>query len=112
MAYDNGYVPNKGCSCLRCKIKGSMGAAVLVTVGAVFLLHNLSNHWGFVGPHYWPLLLIVIGLMLFAERSASIEGHIQPPGHPALPGTMPPPAAPAARGTDDPNPGSGADNHG
>ena len=116
MAYDDGYVPNKSCPCLRCKLKGSMGAAVLVTVGVIMLLRNLSYQWAYNSPHYWPLLLIVIGLMLFGQRTASTEGHIQPYGYPPMAGTtqgtMPPPAASAASGNDNPNPGSGADNHG
>ena len=107
MAYDGGYAPNKSCSCLRCKLHGSMGAAVLLTVGGIFLLRNLS--YGIL--HYSPLLLIVIGLMLFGQRSASLEGHVQPNGYPPLPGIVStPPAATSAGGNPNPNPGSGAEN--
>lgn len=110
MAYEDGYVPNKSCPCLRCRLKGVTGAVILVTLGVIQLLHNFGSGWGW--HNYWPLLLIVIGLMLFAQRSASTEGHVQPYGFPPMPGTMPPPAAPAASGNLNPNPGSGAENHG
>ncbi len=117
MNYDDGYVPNKSCPCLRCRLKGVMGGVVLMTVGVIQLLHNFTNGWGM--HNFWPLLLIVIGLMLFAQRSASTEGHIQPLGYPPMPGTapgtspfVPPPAAPTASDNINPNPGSGAENHG
>ncbi len=116
MAYDDGYVPNKSCPCLRCKLKGLMGAVVLMTIGLIILLNSFAWQWGLRTNTYWGVLLIAIGLMLFGQRTASIEGHIQPYGY--LPmagttqGTMPPPAASAASGNDKPNPGSGADNHG
>ena len=111
MAYDGGYATNRSCSCLRCKLHGSMGAAVLLTVGGIFLLRNLSYQWSYDSPHYWPLLLIVIGLMLFGQRSASLQGHVQPNGYPPLPGIVStPPAATSAGDNPNPNPGSGAEN--
>jgi len=80
------YVRNRRCSCLRCRARGLMGGAILVTLGVLFLLDN----YNFVPfDDTWPVLLIVIGLLLFGARSASIEGHIQPSwmgGRPAPPG--------------------------
>ena len=56
-----------------------MGATVLITLGALFLLST----WGHVRFHYtWPVLLIVIGLVKFLQASGPTTGHI-PPGAPA-----------------------------
>jgi hypothetical protein len=62
-----------------------MGAAVLITLGGLFLLNNFDViRFG----ESFPVLFIVMGLMLYLGRSASIEGHIQPP---MVAGPMPPP---------------------
>ena len=56
-----------------------MGAAMLITVGALFLL----SIWAHVRFHHtWPVILIVIGVVLFLRSSAPTTGHI-PPGAPA-----------------------------
>jgi hypothetical protein len=52
-----------------------MGAAVLITLGVLFLLDEVSSV-GF--DKTFPALLIVIGVVIFLGRSASIEGHVQP----------------------------------
>jgi len=62
-----------------------MGAAVLITLGVLFLLQEL---WVFQFGQSFPVFLIVVGVMMFLGRSASIEGHIQPG---VGPGTTPPP---------------------
>lgn len=88
------YTYNRACSCLRCKAQGLMGAAILITLGVLFLLselHVLYFRQGF------PLLLIVIGVVLYLSRSAPIEGHIepyraQPPRIPQTPAAPAPPA--------------------
>jgi hypothetical protein len=64
-----------------------MGAAVLVTLGVLLLLHQLlvfRFHQGL------PVLLIVIGLVLYLGRSASTTGHIEP-YQPQPPISTPPP---------------------
>ena len=72
-----------------------MGAAMLITLGVLFLLSS----WGHVGFHYtWPVILIVIGLVKFMQASAPITGHISP-GAPAA-GI---PAPPSAVETKDPS---------
>lgn len=70
------------------------GPAVLLTLGVIFLLDNLHNHWWNV-PGFgrtWPLILLVIGVIKLIER-----GHFAnnpyftqqpPPGVP--PGQQPP----------------------
>jgi Domain of unknown function (DUF5668) len=88
------YRSNRACGCLRCRFRGIMGAVVLVTLGVLFLLQNFHAH-DLDFDHTWPLLLISIGVVKMLQRSASIEGHVQPPpvGQPfAMPPV--PPAAP------------------
>lgn len=63
------------CGCMRCTARCSMGAAVLVTLGVLFLLENLSYRFNF--DRTWPFLLIVIGIVAFVRNSGSMEGHIE-----------------------------------
>jgi hypothetical protein len=72
-----------GCQCARCRTRRIMGPAILVTVGALFLLENLGA-LGF--GRTWPVILLVIGAVKLLQGSASTEGHILTPG----PGTTPP----------------------
>jgi hypothetical protein len=51
------------------------GAAILVTLGVLFLLHEYQLYDFF--DQTWPVLLIVIGLLSFASHKASTEGHTQ-----------------------------------
>lgn len=71
----NDYVCNRTCQCARCRARGLMGAAVLITLGVMLLISELT-YLRF--EEIFPALLIVIGVMLFLGRSASTEGHIQP----------------------------------
>jgi hypothetical protein len=52
-----------------------MGAAVLITLGVLFLLDELTK---LSFDQSFPALLIVIGVILYLGRSASTEGHVQP----------------------------------
>jgi hypothetical protein len=64
-----------------------VGPAVLVTLGVVFLLDNMHDHWYEV-PGFgrtWPLILLVIGVLKLMER-----GHFG--SNPSF--TQPPPGAP------------------
>jgi hypothetical protein len=72
-------------------MSGMLGPAVLITLGFLFIIDNLS-HRGF----QWPVLLIVIGVVKILQYSASTEGHV-PAGYirPASPIVTPPPAPPA-----------------
>lgn len=65
-----------------------MGAAVLITLGVLFLLDGFSN---VRFRESFPVLFIVMGLVMYLSRSGSIEGHIQPP---LPPGAVPPPPPP------------------
>ena len=71
------YVPNRSCSCARCRTQGLMGAVILITLGVLFLL---QDYLGIYFHQTWPALLIVIGVMIYAGRSAPTEGHVQPYG--------------------------------
>ncbi len=91
-----------------------MGPSILITIGVLFLLDQMGHqHWMEFG-FTWPALLIVIGLVILLERSASIRGHVPreygamppgqfPPGTAGYPGyppqpqgtVTPPPNAPA-----------------
>ena len=97
------YRYNPSCACGRCRAHGFMGPAVLITIGVLFLLDQLSNsHWLKFWDSTWPALLIVIGLVMFLQHNASVAGHVPrqymvmpPPGAPVYPGQPPPPVAPS-----------------
>jgi len=65
------------------KMNAPIGAALLIGLGALFLLDNLGvpvfRHLG----KYWPLLLIVIGVILLQRR---MGGKAEPPSGPETPG--------------------------
>lgn len=52
-----------------------MGPTILITLGVLWLL---QEYLGIRFHNTWPVLLIVIGVLSFASRTASVEGHIQP----------------------------------
>lgn len=98
---------NPNCRCARCRLRGMMAPAVLITLGVLFLMDNLGAR-GFHDT--WPLLLIVIGIVKVLQYTAPTEGHIwevPPPSYP--PYVTPPPVAPAAQY---PPQNPGADNQG
>lgn len=97
------YIRNRHCPCLRCRTRGLMGGAILVTLGVLFLL---DEYRVVRFDDSWPVLLIVIGLLVFASRTASADGHIQPrwlAGDPRLRGYDQP---------DQPGPGAGPSGRG
>ena len=69
------YIRNRNCQCVRCRANGLMGAAVLITLGVLFLLESYN-----VIPFdsSFPVLLLVIGCMLLVARTGSTERHVQP----------------------------------
>jgi hypothetical protein len=85
------------CVCERCRTRKLMGPAILVTLGVLFLLDNVSNvDFG----KTWPAILLVIGIVKLMQSNASSVGHAGtlppstypniPPGPPTVP---PPPVA-------------------
>jgi hypothetical protein len=64
------------CSCARCRIHALMGPIILITIGVIFLLGRFT-HYGFI--RLWPVILLVAGVVLLAESSASGSGHTGAP---------------------------------
>jgi len=91
------YQANPACHCGRCRTRGLMGPAVLITLGLLFLLAKLSDY-----PFHrtWPILLIVMGAIELLRYRISDSGHLnpgeyRPPNTGQTPqGTYPPPVAP------------------
>jgi hypothetical protein len=81
------YMRNRRCPCARCRAHGMIGAAILVTLGVLFLLDTNGIVWF---HQSWPVLLLVIGGAIFLSRTASTENHIQPYVAPAPVITAPP----------------------
>lgn len=69
------YIRNRSCHCVRCLANGLMGAAVLITLGVLFLLDSYDIIRFDQGL---PALLLVIGGVLLICRTGSTEGHVQP----------------------------------
>jgi hypothetical protein len=67
--------PAKVYDCDRCRFKGLMGPAVLITIGTLFLLDQLTN---VNFDRTWPVLLVVIGIVKILQSNASAAGHIGP----------------------------------
>jgi Domain of unknown function (DUF5668) len=95
---DATYYRSRHCPCARCRCRGLMGAAVLITLGVLFLLQEF---WIIRFDQSWPVLLLVIGGMMLLSRTASAEGHAQPYwiGGPGAPGTTPVQGDPWAGGS-------------
>jgi cell wall-active antibiotic response 4TMS protein YvqF len=80
------------CGCRRCTIRGLMGPAVIITVGVLFLLNEMSGG-NFSFGNTYPVILIVIGAISLAAAASSAEGHVSGPVPPPAP--VAPPAVPA-----------------
>ena len=78
----NPYVRNRNCPCVRCRAHGMIGAAVLITLGILFLLDNFRE---VPFDRSFPVLLLVIGAVLLVSRSGSTEGHIDPSVYGSMP---------------------------
>ncbi|MGH9863649.1 MAG: LiaI-LiaF-like domain-containing protein [Candidatus Acidiferrales bacterium] len=62
-----------GCGCPRCRIRGLRTPFLLITIGGLFLLDRTFQLIRF--GHLWPVILIVIGIVMLLESTASTEGH-------------------------------------
>jgi LiaI-LiaF-like transmembrane region len=87
------------CHCQSCTIRGLTGPAIVITIGVLFLLHQL--HGGTLDfGNTWPMILVVIGLLYLASAMGSREGHVEaisapvPPAPPVNPTPPAPPQAP------------------
>ena len=116
------YRYNPSCGCARCRAHGFMGPAILITLGVLFLLDQVTHIYWMEFGRTWPALLIVIGLVMFLQHNAPAGGHISreytgyPPAQPVYPAAQsvypaqppqpwqppvatPPPAAPPSAGS-------------
>lgn len=91
------------CQCQSCTIRGLTGPAVVITVGVLFLLHQLHGGYFDFG-NTWPVILVVIGLLQLASAFAPRDGHIEAQTGTAVPGVppsppvgAPPPVSPSER---------------
>jgi hypothetical protein len=72
-----------------------MGPAVLITIGILFLLDQMTHIYWMEFGRTWPALLIVIGLIMFLQHNAPATGHIPreymvpPPVQPPYPAQQP-----------------------
>lgn len=69
------YQANPACRCGRCRTRGLMWPTVLVTLGLLFLLGNLSD---FPFQRTWPILLIVVGVIKVVRYAMPDGGHVNP----------------------------------
>lgn len=90
------YRCNRNCGCLRCRYRGSLWGVYLMVLGVLFLFDQLDFR-GLDFGRTWPIQLIVIGVILMLNRTAPIEGHVQP--YVAMPGVAPYPGVPATAPT-------------
>jgi drug/metabolite transporter (DMT)-like permease len=60
------------CACARCRVRGLMGPVMLIAVGLIFLVGEYTSY---DMGQLWPVLLIVAGVVLFAQTVASRAGH-------------------------------------
>lgn len=80
------------CACRSCTIRGLMGPAIIITIGVLFLLDQMSGG-NFSFGNTYPVILIVIGLISLAAAAAPKEGHVSgaiAPPPPGAPGSVPP----------------------
>jgi hypothetical protein len=80
------------CKCQSCTIRSLTGPVVVITLGVLFLLHQLhGGHFDF--ENTWPVILVVIGLLKLVSAFAPKDGHIETQANPAMPGVPPSPPA-------------------
>jgi TM2 domain-containing membrane protein YozV len=79
------------CMCEHCRTRRLMVPAILVTLGVLFLLDNVSR---FEFHRTWPAILLVIGVVKLVQSNASYNGHVGPlPGPSGGPPNIPPASA-------------------
>ena len=77
------------CHCQSCTIRNLTGPAVVITVGILFLLHQIEGGRFWFG-NTWPVILVVIGAFHVASSLAPRDGHVDP----IAPAILTPPGAP------------------
>jgi hypothetical protein len=82
-----GGLSPSACYCARCRHRRLMGPAVLITIGVLSLLDDMTRYdW----HRTWPVLILVIGIVSLLRSNSSTEGHISR-RFPDDGGTPPPP---------------------
>ena len=86
------------CHCQCCTIRGFTGPVIVITIGVLFLLHQV--HGGALDfSNTWPMILVVLGLIHLASAMSSRDGHIEAaPPVPPVPPPVNPPAVPPSSG--------------
>jgi hypothetical protein len=65
---------NTRCPCAHCRVAGTMGPLILITLGVILLLGQYTRY-GLAD--LFPFLLIVPGVVLVIQSFASKTGHVQ-----------------------------------
>jgi len=81
------------CHCQSCTIKNLMVPALVITLGVLFLISEMSGGRFYFG-NTWPMLILVIGVIQLASAMVPRDGHIDVPPPGTIP-PIPPPAPPA-----------------
>jgi hypothetical protein len=63
---------NTRCPCAHCRVAGTMGPLILITLGVILLLGQYTRY-GLAD--LFPFLLIVPGIILVIQSFASKTGH-------------------------------------
>jgi cell wall-active antibiotic response 4TMS protein YvqF len=84
------------CNCARCRVRGLMGPAVLITIGILAFVDQYFDNWNYSFWRLAPIILIVIGVIQVLCAVASCEGHAGPAGYWQNPPQTPPQAPPQA----------------
>jgi len=87
---------NRTCACGRCRTRGIMGPAMVLTTGVLLLLQTATP---FGIDRTFPAWILVVGIVMLLQNTASSAGHVGPlpPGPPpgsSAPPTQPPPPTP------------------
>lgn len=64
---------NTRCPCAHCRVAGTMGPLILITLGVILLLGQYTRY-GLAD--LFPFLLIVPGIVLVIQSFASKTGHL------------------------------------
>ena len=98
----NSYRRHRACGCGRCRYKGYLGPIMLITLGVLFLIAEFYPRLDFWNIT-WPIFLIVLGIALYWQRSASSAGHVDAPQ--VSPDTAPPGGSSPGAGREPPSDG-------
>jgi hypothetical protein len=80
------------CHCQSCTIRSLTGPAAVITIGILFLLHQVRGGYFYFG-NTWPVILVVIGVLQLASSIVPRDGHIEPQAS-VMPSPPPPPTVP------------------